>query len=103
MRADEPMLISAGKIFTTIRSEGLLSAGCAEQICRLIQSGALKRGERLPSERKLCELLGVSRTVVREALKMLRASGLVWARQGIGVFVAEMPANILASPMSYFA
>lgn len=52
-----------------------------------ITSGGITPGERLPSEARLCEEFGVSRTVVREAIAALRADGLVEARQGAGVFV----------------
>ncbi len=54
-----------------------------------IASGRLKAGDRLPTEQALIQELGVSRTVVREAIAGLRADGLVEPRQGIGVFVRE--------------
>ncbi|GAB5378438.1 MAG: FadR/GntR family transcriptional regulator [Acuticoccus sp.] len=54
-----------------------------------VMSGELKAGDRLPTEHELVRHHGVSRTVVREALAGLRADGLVVARQGSGVFVAE--------------
>jgi GntR family transcriptional repressor for pyruvate dehydrogenase complex len=89
-------------IFRTIRlDEGLLSVQAARQVRELIQAGELHRGERLPSERELCEQLGVSRTVVREAIKMLCASGLVKVRLGVGTFIAEEPANILEGTLNY--
>lgn len=53
-----------------------------------ILSGALAPGARLPTEQRLCERLGVSRTVVREAVAALRADGLVITRQGVGAFVS---------------
>lgn len=52
-------------------------------------SGELRAGDRLPTEHELVRQHGVSRTVVREALAGLRADGLVVARQGSGVFVAD--------------
>jgi GntR family transcriptional repressor for pyruvate dehydrogenase complex len=54
-----------------------------------ILSGKLEPGARLPTEQQLVEALGVSRTVVREAVAVLRADGLVVTRQGVGAFVAE--------------
>lgn len=54
-----------------------------------ILSDAMKAGDKLPSEARLTERFGVSRTVVREAIASLRADGLVAARQGAGVFVLE--------------
>lgn len=60
------------------------------QIKKLIAQGKLQPGDRLPPERELCSLLNVSRTSIREALKILTALGLVDIRHGQGVFVAEM-------------
>ena len=50
--------------------------------------GELAPGERLPTESELCELLGVSRSVVRDAVRTLVARGLVEVRQGRGMIVA---------------
>lgn len=94
--------IVSNDIFRTIKlDEGSLSVQAAQQIRELIHTGELKRGERLPSERELSERLGVSRTVVREAIKMLRASGYVKVRMGVGSFVTEDPINILEDQLSY--
>jgi len=89
-------------MFRTLKlAEVSLSIQAAQQIRDLIRAGELKKGDRLPSERELSERLGVSRTVVREAIKMLRASGYVRVRMGVGSFVAEDPVNILEDSMSY--
>ncbi|RUT32737.1 FadR family transcriptional regulator [Arsenicitalea aurantiaca] len=53
----------------------------------------MRVGDRLPSEAEICRQLGVSRTVVREALAHLRADGLVETRRGQGLFVTEQ--NVL--------
>ena len=53
-----------------------------------IDSGALKPGDRLPTEQQLALAHGVSRTVVREAVHQLKSRRLVVSRQGSGVFVA---------------
>lgn len=60
-----------------------------------IRSGALRPGDRLPTEVSLMQSQGVSRTVVREALQRLQASGLVETRHGIGSFVLQSPAPAL--------
>ena len=57
-----------------------------------IQGGLLKPGDRVPSEPELVKEFGVSRTVVREAMSRLQASGLVETRQGVGTFVLAPPA-----------
>ncbi|MFZ4808952.1 MAG: FadR/GntR family transcriptional regulator [Hyphomicrobiaceae bacterium] len=59
-----------------------------EQLAAEIRGGRLLPGSRLPTEQALMVALGVSRTVVREAISALRAEGLVVTRQGSGAFVA---------------
>ncbi|CAN5622673.1 FadR/GntR family transcriptional regulator [soil metagenome] len=59
----------------------------AEQLLDMVVSDALSPGERLPPERELVERLGVSRTVVREALNLLEARGLVSIEHGRGAVV----------------
>ena len=56
-----------------------------------IHGGALKPGDRVPPEPVLMREFGVSRTVVREAMSRLQASGLVETRQGVGTFVLVSP------------
>jgi GntR family transcriptional regulator, transcriptional repressor for pyruvate dehydrogenase complex len=58
---------------------------------QLIQSGHLAAGDKLPTESAVMSDLGVSRTVVREAISRLQASGQVETRHGIGTFVLEAP------------
>jgi GntR family transcriptional regulator, transcriptional repressor for pyruvate dehydrogenase complex len=57
------------------------------QLEDLIADEALQPGDLLPPERELCELMGVSRTVVREAVRSLVAKGLLEVRQGRGTIV----------------
>src|SRR5690606_13788545 len=61
-----------------------------------IASGHLPPGAKLPSEKELGAAVGVSRTVVREAIAQLRARGLVTTRQGLGAcVVTDVPARPL--------
>ncbi len=60
-----------------------------ERLAAEIGSGRLAPGARLPTEQELTAALGVSRTVVREAVAALRAEGLVETRQGVGAFVVR--------------
>jgi GntR family transcriptional repressor for pyruvate dehydrogenase complex len=63
-----------------------------------IASGHLQVGDHLPSERELCEQLGVSRTVVREAIRVLAAQGVLTVRQGRrAVVTANLAAPVRAS------
>lgn len=54
-----------------------------------IMHGELKPGDKLPSERELAGMLGVSRTSLREALRLLEVSGVVTIKHGQGVFIAN--------------
>jgi DNA-binding FadR family transcriptional regulator len=60
-----------------------------EQIVADVLSGEMPPGQPLPSERKLAEVLGVSRPAVREALKRLTEAGLVEVRQGDATTVRD--------------
>src|SRR5262249_28751625 len=65
-----------------------LSGAVVERIAGEIRSGRLAPGSRLPTAQEVMAAMGVSRTVVREAVAALRAEGLVRTRQGSGAFVA---------------
>ena len=60
-----------------------------EQIVGEVLSGEMQPGQSLPSERRLAEVLGVSRPAVREALKRVSAAGLVEVRQGDATTVRD--------------
>lgn len=61
----------------------------AEQILQLIADLRLRPGDRMPTENELAGRLGTSRTVVREAVKILSAIGRVRAQKGRGLYVAD--------------
>lgn len=65
-----------------------LTGALVERLTQQIVSGRLAPGARLPTEQEMTAAMGVSRTVVREAVAALRAEGLVTTRQGVGAFVA---------------
>jgi len=65
-----------------------LSGEVADRLSEAIRSGELPPGARLPAERELGAKFGVGRTSIREALRMLQATGMVTVRPGDGVFVA---------------
>jgi GntR family transcriptional regulator, transcriptional repressor for pyruvate dehydrogenase complex len=85
---EPPDVPPAPNMFNRI-SVGRISEVIVDQIRLLMRQGQLKPGDRLPAERDLCERFGVSRVTVREALRMLEASGLVVIRVGArgGAFV----------------
>ncbi|MBE8516758.1 FadR family transcriptional regulator [Amycolatopsis sp. H6(2020)] len=69
-----------------------------DHLVELIASGVLQPDRLLPVEPALCETFGVSRTVVREAIKSLEAKGLVKARQGVGTLVSAQESWNLLDP-----
>jgi GntR family transcriptional regulator, transcriptional repressor for pyruvate dehydrogenase complex len=64
-----------------------LSDDVVDHLTELFISQQLKPGDRLPSERELAEQFGVSRTVVRESIKILEEKGMLDCRQGAGTYV----------------
>lgn len=60
-----------------------------EVIKEKINQGEWKPGDQIPSEPELCEIYGISRTVVRQALKEMEYEGLIYRRKGKGTFIAE--------------
>lgn len=71
----------------------------ARQIERLILK-KLRPGDKLPSERELAELLSVSRSSIRDAIRSLELMGMVEPRQGAGTIVCEITSNSLANPLA---
>lgn len=67
-----------------------LSTSVVRQVEHLILRGILRPGERLPAERELADRLEVSRPSLRDAIAELQRSGLLAARRGSGVFVADV-------------
>ena len=65
------------------------------QLTSLILEGEIKPGEKLPSERELCEQFGVGRNSVREATRSLESARLVETRQGEGTFVTAHPESMV--------
>lgn len=77
--------------FDTLSKPQSLTDQIAQVIAARIRDGQLLPGERLPAEKDMAERFGVSRSVVREAVSMLKYDGLVETRQGSGVFVSSTP------------
>jgi len=73
--------------FPVFRQEALY-ARIASHVRELIETKQLRPGQRLPAERDLARMLGVSRVPIREAMRTLAAQGLIDIRRGQGMFVA---------------
>jgi GntR family transcriptional repressor for pyruvate dehydrogenase complex len=74
--------------FPPLNHSPRLSDRVADALRQRIGSGALAISDQLPSENAMAEEFGVSRAVVREAVSRLKSEGLLYARQGKGIFVA---------------
>ena len=66
-----------------------LTEQVADGIMNLIQETPYKAGDKLPTEKELCESTGAGRNTVREALKILASRNVLEIRQGAGTFVSE--------------
>ncbi|PLX89057.1 MAG: FadR family transcriptional regulator [Desulfuromonas sp.] len=86
-------------VFKPIRPKKL-SEEIIDQIKELIARGELQPGQRIPSERELATLLGVSRPSVREAIMVLEAMGFLDSRQGGGTYVRSLAEVTMADPLA---
>lgn len=100
--ADRPGPGSTSAIFSggyVGADRSTLSDKVANQIASDILRGGLEAGVRLPTEHELCDMLGVSRSVIRDAVRTLAARGLVQVRQGVGTVVTAPDDRTLAQAM----
>lgn len=65
------------------------------QIQDMIMKGELKRGDRLPPERQLAELLGVGRPALKQAISALEVMGIIRSRQGDGNYITAESVDII--------
>ncbi len=90
------------KRFKSVGKSQLLSHSVEEAIEKSIRKGHLVPGMKLSSELELCEQFGVSRTVLREALRMLSGRGLIRIEKGRGIFVSQLSAETVTTPMEMY-
>ncbi|WP_283958639.1 FCD domain-containing protein [Streptomyces sp. 35G-GA-8] len=74
----------------------------AEQLLNYIAEQNLRAGDRLPTEQGLAQILGASRNVTREAVKVLSAIGRLSVRRGAGIFVADSAGGLVDDQLSHF-
>jgi GntR family transcriptional repressor for pyruvate dehydrogenase complex len=72
------------------------------QILELIRIGSLHAGDRLPPERELIEIFGISRPSLREALRALSTLGVVKALHGGGAYVSDLEVRTLLAPLDFY-
>ncbi len=83
--------VGAGGTFTSVTRTRLADQSYTVLFHKIV-TGEFPEGEMLPSEHELSALFSISRPVVREALRRLRAEGLISSRRGLGSFVRPRPA-----------
>lgn len=88
--------------FQKVKTNERLFLEVVRQIEEQIIEGKLKPGDMLPAERVMAEQFGVSRTVVREAMKALELRGLVEVQHGRGVMVVRPSADSVADSVLRF-
>jgi GntR family transcriptional repressor for pyruvate dehydrogenase complex len=89
-------------MFPRVEREPRLSDKVADLLLRSIMGLGLQPGDKLPSERELGEQFGVSRTVIREAVRALAAKGVIDARTGSGLRVAAVDAAAVSESISLY-
>ena len=82
-------------VFEPVHDNRALSEKIIAQISDALVAGELKPGDRLPPERELAEQFGVSRTVIRDAVKTLAGRGILHVKHGAGIFVATSEENAI--------
>jgi GntR family transcriptional repressor for pyruvate dehydrogenase complex len=86
-------------MFEPVGKRRLLSKLVESQIEEAIRSKAILPGEKLSSEQELCNQFKVSRTALREALRMLAARGLIVIMKGKGIYVQNISAETVTDPI----
>ncbi len=77
-----------------------LATQLRDRIWQAVQAGDYRAGEKLPSEGELAAQFGVSRTTVREALKVLEEERVILCRHGVGRFLASDPSDVLTEEIT---
>lgn len=99
---DESAVPNQNPLFKAISREPTLSERVTAQIETLIVQSQLHPGDRLPPERELAEQFGVSRTVIREAIRTLSAKGLLEVQSGGGTIVCSPSVETVAQSMNLY-
>lgn len=88
-------------LYTPLPRQDGLPRQVSQRLLDMIASGQLGRGDKLPPERELALQLGVSRNVLREAVRSLAALNIVDVRQGAGVFISTLDVESLMEPLEF--
>jgi GntR family transcriptional regulator, transcriptional repressor for pyruvate dehydrogenase complex len=88
-------------LFQQFEPRGTVGQILLRQFVGLLRDGRLRPGDKLPPERELATMLGISRPSVRQALSALGLIGIIESRQGSGTYVAENLARLPLEPFIY--
>ncbi|PLZ02580.1 FadR family transcriptional regulator [Burkholderia sp. WAC0059] len=102
MNASTPPVATDADEETGAFRSGTLGERVADRLLTKIRDERLTPGTRLPSEHAMAQHFGVSRTVMREAIALLKADGLLTTRKGSGAFVSKtgLPDAALGDPLT---
>ena len=70
-----------------------------DEIRKYIKDNDLQAGDKLPTEMEMCSSLGVSRNVLREAIKSLEITGIVNSKPGVGIVIREFNSDFFMSSL----
>ncbi len=88
--------------YSPVKRQAKLSGQVAGQIQQLILSRQINPGDRLPTERELGETFQVSRTVIREAIRILEARGLVVSQTGSGTYAQAIQGEDVSNSLGMY-
>jgi GntR family transcriptional regulator, transcriptional repressor for pyruvate dehydrogenase complex len=88
--------------FSRISDNVALVDRVVEYLQEMIMNGSLATDDKLPPERELAGQLGVSRTVIRESLRILRAKGLIDSVRGIGTSIKNLENHNFSTQLTFF-
>ncbi|WP_215224011.1 FadR/GntR family transcriptional regulator [Echinicola shivajiensis] len=89
-------------MFQQIGKKPSLSQQIVDEITRSIREGKYLPGQQIPTENALCEIFNVSRTAIREAIKILSARGIIEVKKGSGAFVTEVSVQNASEILNMF-
>jgi GntR family transcriptional repressor for pyruvate dehydrogenase complex len=88
--------------FSRISDSVALVDRVVQYLEEMIMNGKLAANDKLPPERELAEQLGVSRTVIRESLRILRAKGLIDSIRGVGTTIKSLENDNFTTQLTFF-
>ncbi|WP_174614685.1 FadR/GntR family transcriptional regulator [Virgibacillus ihumii] len=89
------------RIFNPLNTTTNRSTEIVNQIKSNLLDGTLKPGDKLPTEAELTEQFGVSRTPLREAIKVLESIGVITIKRGSGMFITNNPSHFSLNPLVF--